>query len=68
MIVDPAQKLLMNGMDIDQIGHQLTPHCRPRCLTFLTEAQRDNLVWQLTLSQNEKKKKKEEKRGGGVGR
>lgn len=56
--MDLAQKLLINGMDIDLIGHQLTPHCRPHCLTFLTEAQRDNFVQQLTLRQKEKKKRK----------
>lgn len=54
--MDFALKLLITGMDIDLIGHQLTSHCRPYCLTFLTEAQRDNFVQQLKLSQKGEKK------------
>lgn len=62
--VDFALKSLINGTSIDLIGHQLTPHCRPRCLTFLAEAQRDRFVQELKL--NQKRKKKKFKRGWGV--
>lgn len=60
--VDFALKSLINGTSIDLIGHQLTPHCRPRCLTFLAEAQRDRFVQELKL--NQKRKKKNLKEGG----
>lgn len=61
-----SPKVLINGVSIDLIGHQLVCHFRPLFfLTFLAEDQRNSFVQSLILILKEKKEGKE--RGGGSG-